>query len=232
MKKTAIFMCLVLICAGFFAIGAANSKKPVKPPDPTSSGPTGTIYFTMLDDNDVKWVYSVGAGGPYKPAKDHQYLEGMDTMSHSKHGGYWWYVGFKIIPDESNYDGQQRKEVFATREDGSVCIQLTDDRTLTYDNYSCRPVWGPDDEFISWSGLRWSMDENNEYVISHGGLYKSDIYFDEDGDVTDIGSISLVESCGTWTSTSSGKELTMPDIREIHSWHPDGTNVVYLKCMV
>jgi hypothetical protein len=145
-------------------------------------------------------------------------------MSYQRHGDHWWYIGFQATDPSGTYpDDQPTMDIVAIRDDGGASRTLTLPSEQSVDYYSCVPAWSSTDSFISWSSLVWTTDANGDPVVDHGALYEASVTFTS-GDVSGFGTITLVKTCGTWTA---GGTVEHPNIREMHSWSPDGTKVVY-----
>jgi Tol biopolymer transport system component len=222
-KKWVILVAVLMLTSTFAFFTFVDAKKPPKPDDDDSK-PTGTIYYWTLDENDDQYVYSMNGDGSSK-TKLNPHLEGMYSLSHSKHGDNWWFTGFKSV--EGTYpDGQQKQMIVAIRDDGSKSSELILDSSLSIDRYSSNPVWNKGDSLISWSALKWTTDGSGDPIVSSAGLFKASVYFDSNGDVSGFGTITLVKSCGTWVGPNN---ILRPDIRERHSWSQDGKKVAYQK---
>ena len=219
MKKLyAIFVCLLVIGTILTAAAVVVAKKPENPGGGGGGGgpePTGTIFFKYSDGTDYS-VWSMNADGSSK-TKQKVIGTGVQSLSRLKHGDHYWYIGYAAV-DGTYPDGFQRYELFAVRDDSSVPVQLTDDATLSISNEWVEPVWGPEDGSISWVAKRFSGD-----TITEAGIYTASTTFDGNGELTSIGTISLLWECGL--RYNSGYDMYHPTINYF-KWSPDGDKLV------
>ncbi len=219
-KKMAVLMCLLLVSSMVATTAAVSAKKPEKPPPEPEPTPTGTIYYVYSDGGPYH-VWSMNPDGRSR-SELYQFPGGM--MSREEHGGEYWFVYFARI-DGTYPDGQPCQEIFVCKGGEGEPDQITDDTTLATSRYSCQVTWGPDDAFISWSAYRWGTDAEGDYVYD-AGIYTAVVNYDDNGDVTGLGTITLVLDTGYWTSTGAVTQYR-PVARDNLDWSPDGEKVVY-----
>jgi hypothetical protein len=222
-KKVAVLLCLLLVSSMVATTAAASAKKPEKPPPEPEPVPTGTLYVMYTVDG-TNWVWTMDPDGNNK-AQDHKWAGYYMRMSHDQHGGNWWYVGFKPEGSSTYPDGEPRWEVFAVRGDGQKSVRLTNDADWEHMYLSCRPCWGHDDSYISWSAVVWEKDASGNDVVKEAGIYKASVTWDSNGDVTGIGTISTVLSTGY---TSYNDQYYHSLAREQMDWSSDGKKFVYM----
>ncbi len=222
MKKIyAIFVCLIFLGTILAASTSVVAPKPEKPPGGGGGGgpePTGTIFFKYYDGTDYS-VWTMNADGSSK-TKQILLGTGVQSLSRLQHGGHYWYAGFAAV-DGMYPDGFQRYELFAVRDDNSSRVQLTNDATLSISQDWTQPVWSPDDETISWVAKRFTDD-----TVTEAGIYTAETTFDGNGDLTSIGTVSLLWECDLWYS--SGNDMYHPIIGNF-DWSPDSTKLVIQK---
>ncbi len=223
-KKVAVLLCLLLVSSMVATTAAVSAKKPDNPgggggdEGPT---PTGTIYYGYPEDG-VGYMWTMDPDGSSRTK-----VGGLvgGSMSGSEHGGHYWFVRYQTV-DGTYPDGQHRQEIFAARDDGAAPVQLTDDHTMATNYICCPPSWGPGDASISWSALRWGTDSDGDFVYG-AGIYTATVTFDSHGDVTGIGTVTLVHDTGYWSGPVGGGLNYYPVARDSLDWSPDGKKVVY-----
>jgi len=221
MKKLyAIFVCLLFFGTMLVASAVVVAPKPEKPGKPGGGGgggpePTGTIFFKYNDGTDYS-IWTMNADGS-SITKQILIDTGVQSLSRLKHGGHYWYAGFAAVAG-AYPDGFQRYELFAVRDDSSIPVQLTDDATLSISNEWVEPVWGSDDGSISWIAKRFTGNE-----VTEAGIYTASTTFDGNGELTSIGTISLLWECGL--RYNSGYDMYHPTINYF-KWSPDGDKLV------
>jgi len=222
MKKLyAIFVCLLFFGTILTAAAVVVAKKPENPGGGGGGGgpePTGTIFFKYYDGTDSS-VWTMNPDGSSK-TKETLIGPGVQSLSKLKHGGHYWYIGYAAV-DGTYPDGYPRYELFATTDDNSILIQLTDDTTMSLSVDWMLPVWGPDDNSILWVAKRFTGD-----TVTEAGVYTASTTFDGNGDLTSIGTVSLLWECDLWYHT--GYERYYPYIG-MFDCSPDGTNLVVQK---
>ncbi len=178
-RKTLVFVCLLVIALMVASTVPVGAKKP-----PPKTTPEGTLYI-QYPDSDINWVWSMDTDGT-NMAKEHSYKGEYFSMSRSQHGGDWWYVGWKAVGG-SYPDGEPRWELFAESDDGQT-KQLTDDANMEVNRLGIKPVWGLDDDTVTWSyydedddvyypdiwGYDWNLAGDKIAFQRHDGY----LYFD------------------------------------------------------
>lgn len=221
-KRVVVFVSLLIVIGLVVPTAAVCAVKPEKPPDDDDKTPPGTLFYIHNDGTDVA-VWTMTGDGSDK-TKVTTGITHMDSLSRSKHGGHYWYIGFRKISGDTYPDGLDRQEIFAMRDDNGKTVQLTNDATLASSMYSWMPVWGHDDSYISWVAKRWVSTETG-WTLGSGGIWWQDISFDSSGDVTGLtGTPTLEWETDYWYSKPH--DAYYPHARQ-NDLSPDGKKIVY-----
>jgi hypothetical protein len=126
------------------------------------------------------------------------------------------------VPGETNARGQQKKDLFAEREDGAVNARLTSSPLFqTIGGWQICPDESASSATISGAGRRFLSDGTAE--PGSGGIYKATMLFDADGNVTGLASEpAFVANIGY---RAAGDEL--PDIYAPPAWSPDMSKIAF-----
>ena len=240
----AVAMAACLLCAT-----RAEAKKPKNPPGggggPDNNSATGVIYFRYEDQ-----VWTMSSDGSAKtPLANTAIVRG--SPSQDLHSSQRWFLemndmfpleyypdfeqqadGSPVLDSQGNpvvKQGAQRKEVFAAGQGGQI-VQLTTQPDL---EILAAPVWGIDDETVSWVARRWDDNPASSTFgsVLEGGLYVGQLEYDNSGSIIGLQqqpgeplvSVPLFPSN---IMRNSEQQSLAPDIQD-HSWSPNGTEFVF-----
>lgn len=227
----------IAVAIGLMFSAAALVAKPTKPPggqDPPGSNGGGVIYFTwnmqlytMNDDgSDVTLV----AGFPYDV-----YAPWLCDPSRQLHAGKRWFVRQHDVPGQSYPDGVVRRVLVALSDAGDV-VPLTipaDLEPLEWPHWGVTAIsWGgTEDGYLSWAGRCWDIDPASPTYgdVLEGGLYVTEVAFDDDGNVAEAGaSVLLVPFPLVPSNAYRPYDVFVPGPdMYTHDWAPDGTQFVF-----
>jgi hypothetical protein len=233
MKKTAVFLCVLLVSSMMLTSAAVTAKKPDNPGGGGGGGggssATGRIYYHMYDDNNDLYIYSIDPDGTDK-VRETLIGTGVQSMSWEKHNEHYWYVGLVSITDETYPDGEPRHEIYAIRDDNTMGFQMTDDENMAFPttNWGGQPMWVPGDDMISWVASYWTPVEGGSPTQGGFGVYEAEVEYDDDGNVAGLGDPSFAYDAGYFHYTTQTESLYYPDVRA-YDWSPDLGKIAFLR---
>ncbi len=246
-KQTRIAItCFAMLTVALLPFNPVEAKKP---PGPGGGGggtpPEGLIYFRYRDQ-----VWTMNAeGGDKTPIPNTTLVYG--SPSRLIHGGRDWFLEIDFQFDDEFYPdfeldqygdpildefgnpvvkyGAERKEIAVVNDTGAV-ILLT---TQTDLEVLAQPVWGIDDEYVSWVARRWDTDPDSPMfgTVLEGGLYVGMLAFDNNGNIIGLQQqpdAPLVPAplVPSRVMRNSAVPTLAPDMND-HSWSPDGARFVF-----
>ncbi len=226
MKKRVVLMCLLLVSSMMLTTAAVTAKKPENPGGGGGggkTGPTGSIFFSMADDDGVGHVWTIDPDGS-DLTKRTQRGKGVVSLSKETHNGHYWYVGLFAIEGETYDDGLPRQEIYAVRDDNTMGFQMTDDETMEFapTDQGDQLMWVPGDAYISWAAKVWADQGDGTYAYEYG-IYRAGVVYDTDGDVSGLGSPALVYDTGSYYDEYD--EVYYPNVHG-YNWNPEGDQLV------
>ena len=221
MKRRAVLMCVILVSSVMLTAAAVTAKKP-EPDD----GPTGSIFYHMDDDNGDLYIWTISPDGSSK-SKQNPVVIGYEALSWEKHNGHYWYI-YSLEVDDSTYpDGQPVKELYAIRDDDTGNFKLIIDWSYAIVPYPWNVyMWVPGDDYISWVGKRWTDNGDGTYSEGSYGIYRAEVKYAANGDVSGIGNPAFVYDTGSWYDSDGDQYYT--DCQD-HYWNPSGDKVAYTQ---
>ncbi len=227
MKKTTMLVCVLLVSTMMLTTAAVTAKKPENPGGGgggKDTGPTGTIFFGMWDDNDVFYIWTIDPDGSGM-AKRTMYVEEVQVLSNKTHNGHYWYIGLVAIEGETYQDGIPRQEIFAIRDDNTLGLQMTTDEDMAFAYQQGENLcWVPGDAYISWAGKVWADQGDGTYAYEDYGIYRAEVQYDTDGDVSGLGDPVFVYDTGS--CYQENRDAYVPDIYG-YSWNPEGDGIAF-----
>ena len=226
-RKAAVFMCLILVSSMMLTTAAVSAKKPDKPPGKPGggddTGPTGTIFFHMYDDNDDLYIWTIEPDGTDK-TKENLIVSGVQSLSWEMHNGHYWYVGLITITGETYPDGLPRQELYAIRDDNTMGFQMTDDEDMAFSptDQGEQLLWVPGDVYLSWVGKVWTDLGGGTYTCDGYGIYRAEVQYDNDGDVSGLGDPDFVYDTGSYYDEYD--DVDYPNVHG-YDWSPDGDEI-------
>ncbi|MCK5254058.1 MAG: PD40 domain-containing protein [Thermoplasmata archaeon] len=225
-KKLAVLICLLLVSSMVLTTAAVSAAKPDKPDKPgkpgggDGTGPTGTIFFHMYDDNDDLYIWTVEPDGS-SLTKQNLLVAGVGSLSWKTHDEHYWYVGLVAIGGDPYPDGQPRQEIYAIRDDNTMGFQITDDEDMAFsspDWAGSQPIWVPGDVYISWVGKVWTEQDDGTYAYAGYGIYRAEVQY-TNGDVSGLGDPVLVYDTGSYYDEYN--DVYHPNVHG-YDWNPEG----------
>ncbi len=233
-KRTAILVCLLMVCCLTVSSAVVVAPKPDKPGKPGGGGggeiPAGTLYFKYNDGSgDAVWTMKADGSEKTKQPVEagydffyDSYIYNFGELSHLKHNDHFWLLRFEVIDDEFYPDGLPRREAFVVRDDNSVKVQMTDDPTLAPNHRDIGAYWGPDDGFISWGAKKWIYNGAEWHLDdAQAGVFTAQVNYESGtGEITGAATPSLV----WWTELRLNTDgYWHPRTGHNHDWSPDAT---------
>ena len=173
------------------------------------AGPSTQATWTMTPDGSNKTQLGLGLFG---------------TPSRIPHGGHYWFLTTRVIADSHYPNGENRREVFALRDDyvfdtnnnSETVVQISFDPTLQIGG----PQWRAGDQSISFMARRWSSVDPGATILA-AGIYTAEPAFDASGQIVGFiapptaPAISFPIEADGWPRVYG------------HSWNPAEDKVVY-----
>ena len=224
-KLYAIFACLLFVGTILTASAVVVAKRPENPGGGGGGGPTGTIFFNMYDNNDDLYIWTISPDGSGL-TKQNLMVDGVQSLSWKTHNEHYWYVGLVAIDGETYNDGLPRQEIYAIRDDNNMGFFMTDDEDMAFapTDPGEQLLWVPGDEYISWVGKVWTDQGGGTYAYDDYGIYRAEVEYDENGEVSGLGEPEFVYNTGFYYDKSD--DTYVPDIYE-YSWNPDGDQIAF-----
>jgi hypothetical protein len=152
---------------------------------------------------------------------------GEKPLSRIKCGGHYWFLEFRTIEGQYYPDNLPRREIYAIRDDNTVTVQLTNDPNLAPDHRRQFPIWGHDNNYVTWAAMKWIYDGSSwEVDTTSAGIFNADLTFNANGDITGAGTPTLIWLTGLKVDNEG---YTVPTTGGLSDWSPDGTKIVRYK---
>jgi hypothetical protein len=225
-----IFCGLPVVVTLVFAVAAlAGKPTPTPTPTPTPPPPGKIIYYANI--NSLMTFFSINSDGSAKTP----YPTNVNGVpSRQLHGNHRWFLEARPLPGQTYFDGRQRYELFAVRDDAnkSFTVQLTNDISLELAIYEAfaigifpGAIWAPGDVHVSWVATR-VVQTTGEAVES--GIYSAAIVFDPNNNVIGLTSMPIDPVVPIALVVRTPGERPVPDIVPAQfDWAPDMARAVY-----